>query len=266
MAFTPIKPQARSPLSVMSDVIFAVFMRELKTRFGTMKLGVAWLVLEPLAFVLVFSSMWTLRGITEIAGMPVVLMILTGMMTVKFFTSTMTSFVNCAQANKPLFGYRQVKPLDCLIARGLLELIIFIVVYLLLLLLFYWYGVPVAVFDPLMLLLINIAVFFLAAGLGMLLAVVSLQFPDISKIVGMFSLPIMFASGSFFTADMIPQQYWPYLSWNPLLHATELGRTAFFVSFNSRFADPSFFVLCVFVIFTFGLLLFPLNRRRFISA
>jgi hypothetical protein len=41
------RPVRRSPLAVQRAVLFALIVRELRTRFGRYRLGYLWVVLEP---------------------------------------------------------------------------------------------------------------------------------------------------------------------------------------------------------------------------
>jgi len=263
--FTPIRPVKRSALTAFVDVAFAIFMRELKTRFGGMKLGVAWLFIGPIAFVLVITFVYSLRTTNELSLIPIPMMVLTGMVPFKFWQTSMISLSNSATANKALFSYRQVKPFDCLTSRALLESLIFIVTYSVLLILFGWYGFDVRIDDLLKVLSAYILLFMFGAGLGMVIAVVALKFPDITKIVSLFSLPLLLTSGAFFS-DMIPQQYWKYLSWNPIFQAIEMGRDGFFANLNSQFVDYEFLILSSLISFTFGLILFQRNKMKFVSS
>ena len=178
----------------------------------------------------------------------------------------MTALSNAAGANKALFSYRQVKPLDCVAARSLLELLVFVFTYVSLLAIFGWYGFNVYVDDVLQLLTAYFLLFLFAAGLGMTFAVLILKIPDMSKVIGILSMPLMFLSGVFFTADMIPRQYWPYLSWNPIFQAIEMGRDAFFVQVDSQFVNCQYLVLSSLGAFSFGLIVFQLNKSKFIAS
>ena len=45
----------RTPLQVLRDVTFGLLIRELKTRFGSYRLGYAWALLDPLLIIGAFS-------------------------------------------------------------------------------------------------------------------------------------------------------------------------------------------------------------------
>jgi len=78
--------------------------------------------------------------------------------------------------------------------------------------------------------------------------------------------PMFFISGIFFAGTMIPQQYWYVFSWNPIFHAIELSRDAFFSSYITPIGSWSYLSVCALVSFTSGLMLFYNKRTRFVST
>lgn len=266
LSFQPIRPIKRSGITAMKDVVFAIFMRELKTRFGGYKLGYAWVLLEPVAHVLVFSTLFTLRGKEAVSGIDVPLLILTGILPFKFFMGTMNQIANACSSNKALFSYRQVKPIDCVFARALLEGIVFLVSYAVLLVVFHVFVLDVAINDLLMMLLVYSQLYFLAIGFGLLIAYATLKFADTPRFVSLVTTPMFFLSGIFFTSEMIPQQFWPYFSWNPIFQVIEMGRDAISANFNSQFVSYEYVFLLTLFVFSIGLIQFQTNRQRFISS
>ena len=53
---------ARTPFEIQKAVVFALFVRELKTRFGKYRLGYVWALLQPIAHVMVLSVYGVLWG------------------------------------------------------------------------------------------------------------------------------------------------------------------------------------------------------------
>ncbi|EJT6891870.1 ABC transporter, partial [Escherichia coli] len=52
----------RSSFQVLRDVTFGLLIRELKTRFGSYRLGYAWALLDPLLMIGLFSAIFGMRG------------------------------------------------------------------------------------------------------------------------------------------------------------------------------------------------------------
>ena len=66
-----------------------------------------------------------------------------------------------------------------------------------------------------------------------MVAVGTSYWEDFEKIVSIATRPMILLSGVFYAMTMVPSQYWYLLSWNPVLHALELGRDSFFASYTT---------------------------------
>lgn len=62
------KVKSRSTLKVWGDVIFAIFLREIKSKFND-KVGISWAVISPVSFIFALSFMRnTLSGGIDVHG------------------------------------------------------------------------------------------------------------------------------------------------------------------------------------------------------
>lgn len=68
----------RTSLQVLRDVTFGLLIRELKTRFGSYRLGYAWALIDPLLIIGAFSLIFGLRGHSGFGGAPAPLFITAG--------------------------------------------------------------------------------------------------------------------------------------------------------------------------------------------
>lgn len=68
----------RTSLQVLRDVVFGLLIRELKTRFGSYRLGYAWALLDPLLMIGFFSLIFGLRNHSGFGGAPAPLFITAG--------------------------------------------------------------------------------------------------------------------------------------------------------------------------------------------
>jgi len=257
---------SRTSLQIMLDTIFALMMRELKTRFGAKKLGYFWAIAEPAAQASIMALMFSMIGRSSLAGVPVALFIISGIMPFKFFSKLMTQLASSVQGNKALFTYRQVSIMDPLITRLIIEVVTYIVVFCIILGVMAWLGINVEMQNFLAFLMINILLISLGLGVGILLCVASAYWEDTTKVVGMVTMPMFMISGIFFTATMIPQKYHYLFDWNPIFHVIELIRQAMFVSYTSPVGDWQFVAFCALVTNAAGLMLYQISRQRFISS
>lgn len=256
----------RSSLQIMSDTVHALIMRELKTRFGAKKLGYFWAVAEPAAQAVIMAFLFSLIGRDSISGVDVALFMITGILPFKFFSKLLPQLAQAVHANRPLFAYRQVTAIDPLLTRLLIETATFIVVYSLILIAMAWIGFDVWPQNLLALLGASALLTLLAAGLGLIMCCAVAYWEDASKLLAMVMTPMFFISGIFFCATMIPQQYWYLFTWNPIFHVLELSRDAFFSTYTTPVGSWEYLGLCALVSFSIGLMMFHLNRNRFIAT
>ena len=143
--------------SLVIQVIHALILRELKTRFGGYRFGYLWAVGEPVAHVVVLSAIFGFRSPTTPEGIDFPVFIATGIIPYLFFTRMVTRGMTTVDANRPLFAYPQVRPFDALAARAALEAVIQSAVFMLVIGLGAWLGYDVACQNPLAVLGIFIA-------------------------------------------------------------------------------------------------------------
>lgn len=256
----------RTSLQIMKDSVYALMMRELKTRFGAKKLGYFWAIVEPAAQASIMAIMFSLIGRSSLAGVPVALFMISGLMPFKFFSKLMPQLASSVQANKALFTYRQVSVIDPLITRLIIEVVTYILVFCIILAVMAWIGFDVGMQDFLAFLMINLLLISLGLGMGLLLCVASAYWEDTTKVVAMVMTPMFMISGIFFTATMIPQKYLYLVDWNPIFHIIELIRQAMFVGYTSPVGDWQFVAFCALLTNSAGLMLYQVSRQRFITS
>lgn len=256
----------RTSLQIMLDTIFALMMRELKTRFGAKKLGYFWAIAEPVAQASVMAVMFSLIGRSSLAGVHVALFIISGLMPFKFFSKLFMQLASSVNANKSLFTYRQVSPIDPLITRLIIEVVTYVVTFCIILAGMQWMGIDVGMQDFLAFLMINILLIFLGLGIGIMLCMATVFWEDAPKLVAMVMAPMFFISGIFFTATMVPQKYIYLFDWNPIFHTIELIRQAMFISYTSPVGDWQFIAFFALITNALGLMLYKLNHQRFITS
>ncbi|MCF1439619.1 MAG: ABC transporter permease [Shewanella sp.] len=260
------RPPKRSHWQIMCDVIFALIIRELKTRFGANRLGYFWALAEPMAQAGIMALIFSLLGRSSLSGVPVALFMLAAILPFKLFGKLLPQLSAAIEANKGLLGYRQVTAADPIISRLIIEVMTFLIVYVLLMAIMAWIGFDVVPNDLLELLAVSGLTVVLATGMGLMLCAATTWWKDTGKIVSMVMQPMFFISGIMFCATMIPQQYWYLFDWNPLFHVTELSRDAYFSAYQTPVGSFEYLGLWSIATFTLGLMAFQVNRQRFITT
>lgn len=263
--------ERRNSLQVLKDVVFALFIRELKTRFGAYRLGLVWAFLEPMSFVLLITAIRSFRSSGSLFGgethhMPFPLFLMLGYVPFQLFSKLLSQGAAAVNANQGLFNYRQVRPIDAILARTLLEMILFSSVIMIFMTVFWWFGFDAAIGDPTKLVLAFSLLSMFGGGIGMILCVGELRVPELGKIIPLLTRPLFFISGIFFSINDIPGEYQHYLLWNPMLHAIELMRNACYPSYNTESVSMEYLAFVALVTVFFGLALYRLDWKRMVAS
>lgn len=249
-------------LAVQSQVIYALILRETRTRFGRHHLGYVWALLEPLMIIGIFGALMTFGLRHSVPpGMTMLSFLATGFIPYHFFTSVRSRVTGAARANRGLLYYPRVTPIDLIVARLLLEIATHLCVFLCVLTIdAVWYQHFSLDSIPTLLLGLALAAA-LGGGLGMTMSGLVAIFPSLDMLQGPLFRPLLFISGAWFTLNEISPQVRAVLVYNPVIHCTELVRDGWFRSYDARYADPwyagSWAVILIFI----GLTLERATRR-----
>lgn len=257
----------RSAWQVQRAVWFALFVRELKTRFGGRWLGVFWALLEPLAHIAILMLIFGFIRHRVLPGVEFVVFLLVGLVPFLMFKGLALRGMEGVYANRGLFGYRQVKPIDPLISRALLEISLYSAVYLVMLVLLGWIGFDVVPVRPLELMSISALLLILGFGLGLVFAVATDELPNMRSFIRISFMPLYLMSGIIFPVSSLPQQLLPWLLWNPLLHAVELSRGYFFPQYHVvPGISTGYVAACAIGVLALGLSLYRVRRHRLLAS
>ena len=252
---------------IQRSVIFALFFRELKTRFGKYRLGYVWAFLEPIAHVSVLVAILGLRKMrTHYPGMDTPVFLLTGIVPFFMFRHIVTQLAGTMDANQGLFIYRHVKPMDAMITRLLLEGLIYLIVYVLLMGAAALLGYNTSIRDPLGLIGIYFIFYLFSFGMGVFFSVMNTINEETRKILPLILQPLYFISAVLFPMKIIPPQYHSWFVWNPIVHVMELSRVSFFATFHSTAGNFFYLLMSSLIMIALGLSLYWVKRRDMVAS
>lgn len=217
----------RNAWEIQRSVLFALVLREYRTRTGRHWTGVIWTLFEPLAHVFVILALFGYLRHMSSPNMEFPVFLVSGMMPFFLFRNLANRLTESVDTNRGLFSYRQVKPFDAVVARGIVECVLWLLVLVVTLLLLQWLGYKALPQRPLAFFGVAALAALLGGGLGLLLAVVTHGMPKVRSVVRMLFLPLYLTSGVIFSIDRLPARWVEWLLWNPLLHVVDLSRSAF---------------------------------------
>jgi capsular polysaccharide transport system permease protein len=249
-------------LATQAEVVYAIVLRETRTRFGAHKLGYLWALIEPSLVILTFVALFRIVGRDAPSGMDLFGFLATGILPYTLFASSVARVAESINGNKALLYYPQVRPLDLAIARGALEAATFVTVFLLLM------GGRALVRQELVIdsPLLIIAGLALASLVGTAVGLIFCALAQVSNAVdrarGPLMRPLFWISGIFFTAEALPASVQGGLLLNPVLQATELVRAGWYLDYDARHVTPLYCAHWILGALLIALLLERGVRRR----
>ncbi|MGY0580343.1 MAG: ABC transporter permease [Paraglaciecola chathamensis] len=242
MSVTSHKP--RTSWQVTRSVWYALFMRETISRTTADRFGWFWMIAEPMAMVGLMVAIRSLLmgGDRFIPGADFVPWLIVGLLGFFVFREGMMRSLGAIEANRGLFSYRQVLPVDPVIARCLVEgmiktfiLIIFIVGGVL-------FGVDLFPDDPLTAIVDWLSLWSLGFGAGLVFSVVSCLVPEVAILVRISLLPLMIVSGVILPLNFLPHPVLEIVLYLPIVHGLENLRSAFFSGYHPLQGASEFYL------------------------
>jgi len=257
---------ARSGFEVQKAAVHALFLRELKTRFGKYRLGYLWAILEPAAHMLILLAIFGFIMHRTMPDISFPVFLLNGIIPYFIFSSVATRSINAIEANQGLFNYRPVKPIDTIIARAALETLIYVVVYIILMAIVGVCGEEFAVTQFITLVLTWVLLVLFACGIGLIFMVTGRTFPETEKLLPVMLKPLYFISCIMFPLHAVPKDYWPLLLWNPIVHAVELSRESVVAGYQTQGVSLNYLAFCTLVTLFIGLALYRTREEAMLTS
>lgn len=223
--------------AVQGRVIFALMLREVRTRFGRSQIGYLWALLEPITYIATMTYIFDIFGRPPRVGDSWPVFFATGVLIYLTYRKIASSLANAFTANQSLLVYPIVKPIDTLVARALLELATKLVIVLII------FAGMMVIFSapwptrPEHMIIAILLVALLGFGIGTIGAVITRKMPSWPHIDGMLQRPLIFISGVMFVPDSLPNYAREWLEWNPLLHGIEWMRYGYYDTYRADTID-----------------------------
>jgi capsular polysaccharide transport system permease protein len=249
-------------LARQTQVVHALVLRETRTRFGAQQLGYLWALLEPLSLIITFYVVFTVANRRMPPGMDTMSFVATGVVPYSLFANSLNRVSQSIAGNKALLFYPQVRPIDLVFARWALEAATYVAVFIVLMTGHSLYRQTFSIDST----LTTVAGFAFASLLGTTAGLVFCTLAEFSNAVdrirGPLIRPLFWISGVFFSAGELPPEARKVLLYNPILHATEMVRSGWYVGYESPYVDVPYVLMWILVLAFAGLSLERMVRRR----
>jgi len=244
------------------DLLYFMVRREIAVLYHQTVLGFAWAIINPFFSMVVFSVVFGKLAEVPSDGIPYPIFSYTALLPWTYFAATFTSATNSLIQGTALFTKVYFPRVFIPLTPVFSKLVDFAIAFLMLIGMMIWYGVaptPGLLFIPPLVLLMMLT----AAGLGMWLSALALQFRDIRHATGFLVQIMLYATPVVWPLSLIPHEYRLLYALYPMAGVIEGFRSAI-LAVNPMPWD----VLIVgsasaLFIFIFGVLYFRRTERIF---
>ncbi|NEW61034.1 ABC transporter permease, partial [Sulfurovum sp. bin170] len=232
----------RTPWQVQKSVIYALFLREVNVRFSAGKLGYFWVIFEPLMQISIFVTVKVLLFGSN-SGLDYPVFITLGFVAFNLFKHLVDRSMSSFSTNKGLYAYKQVKPIDTLIARVMVEVLVTGVIAVVFIIFGLYFGFDMSVQNLGVLILSFLWLILFSLSVGLFIAVIGLFFDSFQKVVKLILSPLMFISAIFYSMQDMPQALQGLLYYNPIVHFMELIHASYFYILDDGFVDYGYIMI-----------------------
>ncbi len=244
------------------DLFWFLVIRDIKTRYAQSIIGVGWAVIQPVFSMIIFTIVFGNIAKINSEGIPYAIFSYTALVPWTYFSSSLTDSSKSLISSKNLITKVYFPRLVIPIAPVLAKLIDFGISFLILLGMMVWFGVTPSIwaaFIPLFILIMMLT----AAGAGMWLTALAIQYRDIQYGSNFFIQLLMYLSPVIYPASSVPDKFQLVYALNPMVGVIE-GFRAVLLGTHSM---PWFYLgigsASAFVLFISGIMYFRHMERYF---
>jgi lipopolysaccharide transport system permease protein len=243
------------------ELVYFLALRDVKVRYKQTALGVAWVVLQPLLAMGIFSIVFGQRGLAT-NGVPYPLFVVSGLVPWFYFSNATSgasgSIVGNTQLISKVYFPRLAIPLAAVMAN-LVDLSIGLLLELLLLVIF-GVGFGWHLFAlPLLVALVALT----ALSVSVWLAALDVQYRDVRYAVPFFVQVWLFATPVIYSAGDVPERWRPLLTLNPMTGVIEGFRWSLLGAADPPLAALAGSTIIVLILLSTGVLYFRRMERTF---
>ena len=207
------------------DLFFFLVWRDIKVQYAQSVLGIGWAVIQPLFYMVVFTVVFGKLANVGSDGVPYAIFSYTALVPWTYFSTSLTlstgSLIKNANMLTKVYFPRLTIPLSAVLGR----LVDFAIALLLVFGMMAWFRIMPTVWAftlPLLILLMILS----AAGLGMWLTALAVQFRDVNYAMSFVVHGLMYAAPVVYPASAVPDQYRLFYALNPMVGVIEGFRSA----------------------------------------
>ncbi|WP_183513856.1 ABC transporter permease [Methylobacterium brachythecii] len=242
-------------------VLSALMLRDMRTRFAGSYWGYLVQVVWPVSHMLIIAFALAIRNIPAPFGESSIIFAATGAVPTLVFQYISREIMKGILINKPLTYYPQVRSIDVMFSRVLVEINGSFMGVVLVFLIIYAIGLDPVPLNITSAIFGYICAILLGIGVGSINVAIVQVFPG--WVIGyvLIGILIYLASGVMFMPNDFPEHIYAIMKWNPVLQIVELVRLGYDPNLPITI-DYLYIFLWILGTFTVGLLLERTIGRR----
>jgi capsular polysaccharide transport system permease protein len=222
-----------SGFEIQWRVVNALVYRELRRRVSDVQGGFLAVLLEPIGQIAVWAALrFLIRQQEVVNGLNIILFLAPGVILFNLYSRVASHGLTTMEANKALFFYRRVKPIDTVLAKSIEELGLYACAAIVVFGLVWAYLYSLVLRDLPLLVMAFVLMTLLALATSLLSLVGSYYFPNLKQVLSWVNRALYFASGVIYSPIQIPQFARDFLVYNPILQCIELARQALSIDYQ----------------------------------
>lgn len=253
-------------LAEKKNVMNAVILRDMRSRFFNHGLGFLLVSLWPLAHMVILLSIYTVIGRKAPYGESLNVFFATGLIPTQAFIYVSRFMSLSLILNRSMLSFPVVSVVDIMMARAFLEVVAAALT------LFFMFMVLLALgdnpfpADSFEAVYAYLAAILLAVGVGSLAGVFVMFMPFFATIYALTMIVVYISSGTLFVSAALPERIAYILSWNPVFHAVEWMRLAYFPGYSDNWLDRGYIISFGALSLCLGLFLERILRMRMLEG
>lgn len=260
------KIKKRNPYSESINSIKVLLLREFRINLAKSRLGLIWILLEPLTSVILLGLILRpLLGRQSVGEIPQVFFLLCGFVLLKTFTEPMLTAINILKKQKKLLVFKQVTPFDIFVSQFLYQFLVSISAFICFIIGGICFQVDMTFNMLHIFFLCFLFTWIYGCGCGLVVGSLVYKYSFVKGCVAFITRPLLFISCVIFSYNIMPPIIQKALLYNPLVHTIELLRMSFFYKIYKVDQVNLFYPMLIALIsLMFGMVTYINNRKNFV--
>ncbi|WP_411034047.1 ABC transporter permease [Shinella sp. BYT-45] len=239
---SPIGFGIRDALQQKLNVMHAVILRDIRSRFFNHGLGFLIVPLFPVSHVILLLGVYSIVGRAAVFGDDLLLFFATGLVPALTFMYVSRFMSISLLANKSMMAFPVVRLLDIVLARAFLEIMGIVISLFIMFVFLVSFGTNPYPTNPSQALEAFLYTIVLALGLGIIASVISSIAPVFSMIYSLSMIVFYLSSGAPIYLYSFPEQLVHACAWNPLFHSVQWIRSAYYLGYPTQDIDKTYLI------------------------